>query len=106
MSRVLTLTLILYLPLALAAALEFASGISPDRIGSPTFITIFLAWVANGSVCFVAALAVAGRALKGLYSGREAWLRGLQSATGIILGVLPFLIFDELARKLWMFVSN
>lgn len=106
MHRALNLTLILYLPLALAAAVEFAAGLSPERIGTHAFIAIFLAWVANGSVCFVAAIAVAGRAIKGRYTGREAWLRGLQAAAGIILGVLPFLIFDELARKLWMFVST
>jgi hypothetical protein len=106
MQRALTLSLILYLPLLLAAAMEFASGASPDRIGSPAFIAFFLCWIADGAAAFVAGIAVGIRVAHGRYDGRERWARGLEAAAGFILGLAPFLILDELARKLYLLLTN
>ena len=106
MQRLLNLTLILYLPLLLAAAMEFASGASPDRIGTTAFIAFFLAWVADGSACFVAAIAVGSRVVRGLLDGHQRRVRGLQAAAGFGLGLVPFLILDELARKLFLYLTH
>ena len=106
MQRVLTLSLILYLPLFLATGMEFASGLSPDRIGSPAFIAFFLAWVLDGAAGFVSAIAVGSWVIRGRYEGRAKWLRGLQATAGFLLGLAPFLIADEMIRKLWLFVTH
>lgn len=106
MPRVLNLSLILYLPLLLALLMEFASGLTPDRFGSLAFIVFFGAWVVDGSACFVASLAVGTRAARGLYAGRERVLRALESACGFLLGLPAFLILDELARKLYLFLKG
>ena len=105
MPRVLNVALILYLPLLIAAAIEFAAGFRQDRIGTPIFIALFLALVLTGSAAFVCGLGVAKRVMMGDCEPRAAWGRGFEALIGLIAGLPPFLVLTELAWKLFLYLG-
>ena len=102
MRRALHISLILYLPLALLAAMVFMRGF-PDSWQSSIFWTLFWLWLLDGSAGLVTGIMVLSRFSRTNFSEGTGRSLMIFSGLGILLGLLPAYILVELGLKLFQY---
>jgi hypothetical protein len=104
MRRVLYISLILYLPLLLTAAVDLFGDFRPDSLGSLLFRVLFVVWVIDGFAGLVAGIAVLRRlGRRALVSDSPALWWAL-SIIAVAIGIPPAYILVELAFKLVLYL--